>query len=674
MERSLLFLLTLLIAIHTKAQRPQQESAGPIPEWQQVWHDMMDIDEEQENAEQTEAHFDILSELAEHPLDLNLATRDELESLPFLSDQQVMDLIEYRDRYGPLLSFGELRMVRSMDYQQLGLLPYFTYVGEVKEEPHFPSLDNIVRYGRSELTASLRYPFYDRKGDQNGYLGYKLRHWMRYEFSYGNYVRLGLMGSQDAGEPFFANRNAWGYDNYSPFLQIKKLGSLEHLILGKYKLSTGMGLVLNNSFSLGKLNTLQSLGRSSSTIRPHVSQSVADYFLGAATTLRLVQPLQLTLFASHRPLDATLNNDGSVATIIVNGYHRTPKEMEKKHNTHQSAAGAHLTFQHQGLRLGATAVYTHLDRRLNPSENTLYRKHHARGNNFLNASLSYRYLHHRFSLNGETAIDQNGALATLNALSYQSPASWSLVLLQRFYSYRYTSLHGHAFSEGGHVQNESGIYLGASWQPMRRLQLRGYFDYAYFPWARYRVSESSEAYDCLAEAIVQLSQCWSLKARYRLHVKQMDNQAKSGLLQRYEHRTRLTASYRHDAWQLVTQADYNATRSDSLSQGWMLSQNVGFTHKQWQATLSAAYFDTQSYDSRIYFYERQLPRSFAFPMCYGNGLRVAVVARVSLGRWLQVDAKVGCTHYLDRHATGNGLQLVDGSTLTDGELQARWRF
>ena len=34
---------------------------------------------------------------------------------------------------------------------------------------------------------------------------------------------------------------------------------MEHVIVGKYKLSTGMGLVLNNSFSLGKLNLLQSL-------------------------------------------------------------------------------------------------------------------------------------------------------------------------------------------------------------------------------------------------------------------------------------------------------------------------------------------------------------------------------------------------------------------------------
>ncbi len=660
--------------MQASAQQTQEELVGTVPAWQQVWHDMMDEVDDEEAPEQAEEYFDLLNELAEHPLDLNQATREELESLPFLSDQQVMDFIEYRDRYGALHSMGELRMIRSMDYQQLSLLPYFTYVGEVKEAPYFPSLQTIAKYGGHELTASLRYPFYERKGDQNGYLGYKLRHWLRYEFSYGNYVRLGLLGSQDAGEPFFANRNTWGYDNYSYYLQILRLGRLENLIVGKFKLSAGMGLVLNNSFSLGKLNMLQTLGRVSNIVRPHASQSVADYFQGTAATLRLSKPLQLTLFASHRPIDATLNDDGSAATLIVNGYHRTPKEMEKKHNTHQTTTGAHIALQHRGLHVGATAVYTHLDRRLSPDMDTPYRRYYPHGNHFLNASLNYRYMHYRFSLNGETAIDQNGALATINALSYQSASSWSLILLQRFYSYRYTSLHGHAFSEGGHVQNESGIYLGGTWQPFRRLQLKGYLDFAYFPWARYRVSESSKAYDYLVEATVLLSHRWTLKGRYRLHQRQMDNKEKDGLRQRQEHRARLSAIYGQGEWQSVTQADFVATKNDSLSRGWMLSQKVNWSHNQWQASLSASYFDTQSYDSRIYTYERQLPRNFAFPMCYGNGIRLAVLARLNIGRWLQIDAKVGCTHYLDREATGSGLQHIDSPTLTDGELQARWRF
>lgn len=632
--------------------------------------------EDEENNGLADGNLELLQELADHPIDLNRATRDELERLPFLSSQQVMDFIEYRDRYGPLRSMGELRMIRSMDHQQVELLPCFSYVGEVADTMRFPRLRTIVRYGRNELSGSLQYPLYTRRGDRNGYLGYKPRHWLRYEFSYGNYVQLGVLGAQDAGEPFFANRNRWGYDVYSYYFQIRQLGRLDNLVVGKYKLSTGMGLVLNNSFSLGKLTVLQNLGRQSHVLRPHASRSEADYFQGAAATVRLARRLQLTLFGSYRPIDGTLNADGTVATLLTSGYHRTPKEMAKKYNTHQTATGAHAAFSYKALHLGITGVYTHQDRTLSPDTKTLYRRHYARGNDFVNGSLDYRFMHHRLSFSGEIAIDGHGAIATINALSLQPSATWSLVALQRFYSFRYNTLHGHAFSEGGHVQNESGIYLGGTWQPLTQLQLKAYADFAYFPWARYRVSQSSSAQDYLAEAIYQPHKSWTVKGRYRLHLRQLDRTgSKPKVLRRHnDHRMRLTVAYADRKWNCTTQADYVKAVGDSISHGWMVSEHMSWHHRWWQLHLTAAYFDTQSYDCRIYAYERQLPHNFAFPMYYGQGLRLSLVARASAGRRLQIDAKAALTHYFDRNTISSGLQQVDGSSLTDVSLQARWRF
>ena len=662
----LIGLLMLLLSTTAYAQQPQQT-------WQQVWQETM-TPEDDDDETASEEHYLLLQDLADHPLDLNRATRDELEQLPFLSQQQVMDFIEYRNHYGPLRSMGELRMVPSMDYQQILLLPYFTYAGEVADTAYFPKLKTIAQYGRHELTASVRLPFYERKGDRNGYLGYRYPHWMRYEFSYGNYVRFGLSGSQDAGEPFFSGGNPWGYDAYTYYFQLQRLGRLENLIVGKYKLSRGMGLVLGSSFSLGKLAVLQNMGRSSGSLRPHASRSAADYYQGIAATVSLSRKLHLTAFASYRPLDATLNSDGTAATLLYNGYHRTPKEMEKKDNTHQSDAGADITFRHQGLHIGATAVYTHLDRPLSPNTKTLYRRYQATGSNFLNASLHYGYLHHRLAFNGETAIDNNGAVATIQSLSYQSGGTWSLMAIQRFYSYRYNSLHGHAFSEGGHTQNESGLYLGGTWKPLARLQFNGYADFAYFPWARYRVSQSSTAQDYLAEAIYTPLPHWTLKGRYRLHLRQLDNPSKTSLRRHNEHRARITLSYAHGEWSSALQADGVRAANNNIEHGWMVSETVGWRHAWWQLTLMAAYFNTDSYDSRIYAYERQLPHQFAFPMYYGRGERLSLVARAHIGRALQIDAKLGTTHYHDRSTIGSGLQEINSSTMTDLALQARWRF
>ena len=646
----------------------------PSTSWEETWHELMMNDEGEEETTDEET-YELLSQLAEQPIDLNRATRDDLERLPFLSAQQVMDLKEYLDRYGPMRSLSELRMVRTLDYRQLSLLPYFVFVGEVEDTVRFPKLSTIAQHGKHELTLSGRVPFYQRKGDRNGYLGYRYRHWLRYQFNYGDYVKVGLLGAQDAGEPFFAHRNTTGYDVYSYYLQIAKLGVIDQLIVGKYKVSAGMGLVLNNSFSLGKQVMLQNLGRTQNTLRVHQSRSVADYFQGAAATLHFWKPLRLTIFASYRPLDATLNDNGTAATIVTSGYHRTLTEMDKKDNTRQTTFGTHLDLRHQGMHVGATVVTTHLNRTLQPKTSSVYRQFYPAGDDFLNASLDYGITRYHLAFNGETAIDENGHFATIHALSFQPAGSVSVVALHRFYSYRYATLHGHAFSEGGRVQNENGFYMGASWQPWSRLTLSGYADFVSFAWPRYRVSQPSTARDFLAEACWQPSRRLTLKGRYRLRQRQLDESGTKQLIRNNEHRGRLTLSYQPSAaWSSRTQVDLVRVAQQQIEHGYMLSQRVDWKGRWLQLGAMAAWFDTQSYASRVYAYERQLPHEYAFPMFYGRGYRLALTARADISPSWQLNMKVGHTHYNDRSVIGSGLQEIAGSSMTDLDMQVRWRF
>ena len=238
--------------------------------WEQYLNEVMT---QEDMASSTwEQTYDLLCDLEDHPLDINQVTREQLEELPFLSAQQIEGIVEYLWRYGRMETLSELQMIRSLDYAQRRLLTYFVYVGE--EPPAaLPTLKDIAQYGQNELMAYARVPFYNRKGDINGYLGPKYRHWLRYQFTYGDQVKLGLVASQDAGEPFFANQNKWGYDYYSFYLQLRNFRRLESLVLGNYRVSMGMGLVMNNSFSLGKMAMLQNLGRSSYTLRAHSSRS-----------------------------------------------------------------------------------------------------------------------------------------------------------------------------------------------------------------------------------------------------------------------------------------------------------------------------------------------------------------------------------------------------------------
>ena len=616
-----------------------------------------------------EQTYDLLCELEEHPMDINQVTREQLEELPFLSAQQIEGIVEYLWRYGRMESLSELAMVRELDYAQRRLLSFFVYVGEEKPVP-LPTLKDIAKYGQNELMAYARVPFYIRKGDTDGYLGPKYRHWLRYQFTYGDQVKLGFVGSQDAGEPFFANQNKWGYDYYSFYLQLRNFRRLESLVLGNYRVSMGMGLVMNNSFSLGKMAMLQNLGRSSYTLRAHSSRSAGSLF-GAAATIDMGRHLKLTAFASYNPADATLNKDGTVSSILDTDYHRTETEMNKKHNLHPFKTGGCLRYNAHGFHLGMNALYTHLGRTLKPNTSTLYRQHYPQGTDFLNLSLDYGYASPKVALGGETATDRKGHLATINTASLRVSDVLSLMALQRFYSYAYSSLDAQSYSDGGRVQNESGIYLGLTWQPSLTLRLSAYSDYAYFAWAKYQVSQSSYSWDNLLQATWQ-KQRWTLTGRYRLRLRQKDDETKKHLINRWEHRGRLSADYA-----IATglggrmQIDGGWTTGEW---GGMVSATLAYTRRWLRLNGGFGYFHTDSYNSRVYLYELGPLYTYSSQMFYGEGIRYWLMARANIGKHLALTAKIGISDYFDRTTIGSSYQQVDASSLSDVDLQARWKF
>ena len=76
-------------------------------------------------------------------------------------------------------------------------------------------------------------------------------------------------------------------------------------------------------------------------------------------------------------------------------------------------------------------------------------------------SVNYGYTASRWSLSGETATGNCHAIASINKLSYEPVHELTLTAIQRFYSYKYHALFAESFNDGGYVQNENGLYIGA---------------------------------------------------------------------------------------------------------------------------------------------------------------------------------------------------------------------
>lgn len=659
-----LIILFAFFSLHANAQQKR--------EWEQYLYQISEMNDTESDV--WESYYDMLCDLEANPININIATREELEQLPFLTAEEVEDISEYLYLHGPMKSLGELAMIENLDYLKRRLLFYFTYAGEV-ESRTFPSMKNILKYGKHDVMGTVKVPFYTRKGDKDGYEGYQYKHSIRYDFSYGDRVRFGVLGAQDAGEPFFAGKNNLGYDFYSFYFVLKKLGKIKTLALGRYRVRFGMGLVINNNFSFGKLSALSSLGRGGSNIRAHSSLSSGNYLQGAATTVNIVKGLDVSAFVSYRKFDATLNSDdGTIATILESGYHRTETELDKKNNSSHVLAGGNVDYSAGGFHVGLTGVYVSLDKRLKPKTEAVYRRHYASGKDFYNIGIDYGYTGHRISFHGETATGGCNAFATINSLSFSLTDNLDLLALQRFYSFRYYSLFAESFSEGGAVQNESGIYLGANWRPIPNLSVMAYSDFAYFAWPKYQASDSSRSFDNLVQ-MIYVPGGWTFSARYRYKMRERDNAEKSALIFKKEHKGRLSAAYDSGVWGGKFQADIAYTDYKKKSFGWMLSQNVSVRlEKLFYAIMSFGYFDTDDYDSRVYAYERGMRYSFYSPAYYGNGVRAALFAVSDFSDNITVTAKVGVTKYFDRDKIGSGYQEIDGSSATDLELQLRLRL
>ena len=661
MKAQILFLLLLVVSgVCAQEERP----------WEQYLNEVMTAEDAESSLwEQT---YDLLCELEQSPLNVQTLTREQLEELPFLSAQQIEEIMEYLYRYGPMKSLGELQMIRSLDYARRKLLTYFLLINNENQSQGLMWRE-VAQYGHHELMASGHIPLYERKGDSSGYLGSPYRHWLRYQFAYGDNVKLGIVAAQDAGEPFFSGRNNWGYDYYSPYLQIKNWGRIESLVVGNYRVSMGMGLVMNNGFSFGKMSMLQNMGRSANTIRSHSSRS-DGYLQGVAIALNLGRGLKLTAFASYRGMDATLNKDSTVSTILDNGYHRTEMEMSKKHNLHVLKTGGSLRFQYRGFHLGVNGLYVHLNRELNPNTRMRYRRHYPTGTDFLNLGLDYGYASHRLSLCGETAVDRDGHIATIHSLSWRVSDELSIMALQRFYSYSYTSLDAQSYSDGGRVQNESGLYLGLSWKPSPAWHADYYTDFAYFPWARYQVSLTSHSWDHLLQ-LTHTSRHWTIGGRYRLRMKQKDNDDKTALNNLWEHRARLSAAYTHDnGFGCRTQLDGGYCANGEGEWGAMLSENLSYIYRWLRLNAGVGYFHTDSYDSRVWLYESGPLYTYSMGQFYGEGIRYWLMVRAQINKRLAFTGKVGVTGYFDRDHIGSSYQQIDSSSQTDIDLQLRWKF
>lgn len=619
-----------------------------------------------------------LSERIQEPINLNTATKEELEQFPFLSDIQIENLLAYVYIHGQMQLIYELQLVEEMDKRTIDYLLPFVCVKPIEKKPYSLRWKEVLKYGKHEALTRLDIPLYTRKGYEKNYLGPSMYHSLRYGFRYRENIYAGITTEKDAGEPFGALHNRKGYDYYSFYLFLKNIGRLKALAVGNYRLSFGQGLVMSTDYLLGKTAYSSSFNFRSGGIRKHSSTDEYNYFRGVAATIGWGKHLTSSVFYSHRSLDGVLQG-GEITSIYKTGLHRSEKEADKMNLFTLQLVGGNVSYQHNNFRLGATGVYYFFNHPYEPDLEK-YAKFNLRGNHFYNVGIDYGYRWHQLTFQGETAIGKQG-IASVNRLQYAFTSDYKLMLVHRYYAHDYWAMFARSFGEGSSVQNENGWYLATEIAPLPYWHLFASIDLFSFPWWRYRISKPSQGVDGLLQVTFSPRRALNMYVNYRYKRKERDVSGTGGaiVLPTYHHRVRYRLNYSPtDALSLRTTLDYNHFHSLGKvpGQGYQATQSVAY-QLPWiplRVALQGTYFHTDDYDSRVYAGEKGLLYTFYTPSFQGEGIRLSAHLRCDINTHWMVIAKFGQTIYYDRTEIGSGNDLIQGNKKADVQMQLRLKF
>ena len=96
--------------------------------------DLMTSEATDEQTFDTEALYDDLVLALDNPVNLNSATKNDLDKLPFLSDIQIENILYYRYQFGAFYSIHELQLIEDLGELALRFSHYFVFVDKVEKQ------------------------------------------------------------------------------------------------------------------------------------------------------------------------------------------------------------------------------------------------------------------------------------------------------------------------------------------------------------------------------------------------------------------------------------------------------------------------------------------------------------------------------------------------------------
>jgi len=668
--------------------------------------------EENEELAQFDTYVEQLTDLYDNKISVNKGDYDDFQQLVemgIITGIQLNKLLDYREQLGKLVNQYELQAVPLWDLGTIRkVLPFVDIRGDV-DDINVP-LNELLFGGKNELYLRYTRVLEEQKGyimDSlsdgtfgSRYLGSPDKMYMRYRYKFGSKLSYGVTAEKDAGEQFYNENYKKGFDFYSAHFYIKDLGPLKHLVVGDYSVTMGQGLTAWTGLGFGKSPFVMDIKRQGANIAAYTSVNENLFLRGAAAVIEAGKNLEVTTFGSRRSIDVTFGNSPSdtlsveelfASGITEAGLHRTKTEFAKKNNAFRTDVGGEIKFKKRKGSIGLSGIYSQFSIPVSVRQ-IATNQFRFSGDRLANVGLNYRYLVGNFHFFGETAIsdDLNGnqGFATLNGVLASLHPQIDVSVLYRKFSRNYQTLWGTPFGESSTPVNEDGLFVGTIIRPTKDWTLQAYTDFYRHEWFRFRVDGPSFGHDKLLQLTYRPSRSLTIYGRYFTETKgrNLSSDAEKILDLRNDlitgHRRQL---YRIDLRykpikEFTLKSRIDVTRFDdgisATEKGFMVYQEVSYAPLSFPISFDIRYilFDIDSWDARIYAYEKDVLYAFSIPPYSDRGRRFYIVARYNVNKQVTAWVRFARTSFDNRDDIGSGNELIVGKTRSEVKAQLRIKF
>ncbi|CUU06557.1 Helix-hairpin-helix motif-containing protein [Candidatus Thermokryptus mobilis] len=581
-----------------------------------------------ENVEEDSQLDEIIEQIEFIRIELNRAEVDDLTEIPFISREDALKIVEYRDKIGGFKRKEQVFDIPGIDERVKFLLYRNSHIQ------------------RERFGVRLRGRVVNKGGFRN-VKGNFINDFKTYQLGFLAYSNFssGFVIEKDYGE-----RRIDELVNF--YFDYKGGRILRRFIVGNYILQFGQGILFWRPVGLGKgTDAISPVQRSvENYAERYISTDEVKPFLGAVAVTKF-KNFDLTVFYSSRKIPASLDSTGLVRYIDFSGINKGQRDILKR-----DVYGFFGVYGRRNFVTGVSFAYQKFDKDFSSSISRPY------GGGGIYSSFMWDFLFKRLNFFGE--------FATLSGLYFSavSGVAFDFENLKLAFQYRnlnpnFTSINGNTFGERyGESWNEEGFYSSVKFK-LSRFYIWGYYDIFTFPVTE--IDDAKKGYDYRLELGIFVSR--NMRAKILIREKSVSKGIK--VYDEFERRILSEGNERRKNFRIEIENKFQSitfrSRIEVLKMSFT-SEGTGFVIYQGVKVkvfngltfyARIAHFRSNSYSSRIYVYEDDLDGVVSLIPLYGQGLRWYFVLKYSYWKFLSIQLKYAESLFFENVKASAGLQV-----------------